>query len=80
MGLQQYEIAMRPCVDGQTLTPVTGRTLPLDPPVRNPEELAARSRNRYGTPRSEVEAAIAARVAPKAGGQTFGRERLGGER
>src|SRR5207253_1921992 len=29
MGLARYEVALRPCVDGQMLGPVTGTTLPL---------------------------------------------------
>jgi hypothetical protein len=31
MGLSRYEIAGRVCVDGQTLAPLTGITLPLPP-------------------------------------------------
>ena len=61
-GLGQYEIAARPSVDGTTLAPVTGTTLPLGPVVRDPDELAAASRDRYGVPRAEVEAAIKART------------------
>jgi len=32
-GLAAFEVALRPCVDGATLDPVTGRTLPLPDPV-----------------------------------------------
>ena len=32
-SLAAYEIAMRPCVNGVTLSPVTGRTLPLPVPT-----------------------------------------------
>ncbi|MEU5428225.1 type IV secretory system conjugative DNA transfer family protein [Streptomyces olivoreticuli] len=61
-GLGRYEIAMRPCVDGQTLAPVTGVTLQLEPPIRNGAELGQRSRQRYGVDRADVEAALRARV------------------
>lgn len=66
MGLATYEIAARLCVDGQTLAPVTGRTLPLPEPVRDArairEELAAR----HGMARAEVEAGLRSRTRPKA--------------
>jgi hypothetical protein len=78
MGLQEYEIAMRPCVAGRTLTPVTGRTLPLDEPVRDPEQLAARARHAYGVPAAEVELAIAHRQETRPRSTAFGREDLGG--
>ena len=64
MGLARYEVALRPCVDGQMLGPVTGTTLPLPEPVRDGANLAEASRQRYGTPRAEVEAALRARLAP----------------
>jgi hypothetical protein len=76
MGLQEYEIAMRPCVGGRTLTPVTGRTLPLDEPVRDPEQLAARSGDEYGVPAADVEQAIARRQETRPGSTKFGREDL----
>jgi hypothetical protein len=61
MGLARYEFAMRPLVDGQTLAPLTGTTLPLPPAVRDGAALAEASRARYGRPRSEVEAALKVR-------------------
>lgn len=64
MGLARYEIAIRPCVDGQTLSPVTGSTLPLSEPVGEVAELARDSRERWGRPRAEVEADLRARVEP----------------
>lgn len=78
-GLATYEIAMRPCVDGSTLPPVTGRTLPLAEPVTDGAALARRSRERFGRPRADVEAALDRRInelgdyAPR-----VGRERRGG--
>jgi hypothetical protein len=61
MGLARYEFAMRPLVDGQTLAPLTGTTLPLPPAVRDGAALAEASRARYGRPRAEVEEALKAR-------------------
>lgn len=62
-GLGPYEVAIRPCVNGQTLPPVTGKTRPLPRAVRDPSEVARLSRERHGTPRAEVEAALADRIA-----------------
>jgi len=62
MGLEAFEIAMRPCVGGSTLSPVTGRTLALPEPVRDGSVLANRSRARYGANRAEVEATLQARL------------------
>lgn len=62
MGLARFEIALRPCVDGQTLAPVTGVTLPLAAPVRDEDELAHAARERWGRSRADIEADLAARV------------------
>ena len=62
MGLRKYEIAARLCVDGQTRAPMTGTTLLLDEPIRDAVALVQASRERYGVPRAEVEAALSARV------------------
>jgi hypothetical protein len=64
MGLEAFEIAMRPSVGGTTLGPVTGRTLPLTEPGRDGAALAEYSRSRYGKARSDVEAALNARLNP----------------
>ncbi len=79
MGLDTYEVAIRPCVDGQTRSPVTGKTLPLPEAGRDPEELARVSRERYGRPRAEVEAGLRARVDVGAAGSgpRIGRTRRG---
>lgn len=61
-GADAYEIALRPCVNSQTLAPVTGRTLPLPDPVRDPKRLARDAARRYGTPRRDVERALRART------------------
>jgi hypothetical protein len=78
-NLAAYEVAMRPSVQGQTLSPVTGRTLPLSEAVRDGAALAAASRARFGTPRAEVEQAIRGRTeVPERGGRRLGRETSGG--
>jgi hypothetical protein len=70
MGLARYEFAMRPLVDGQTLAPLTGTTLPLPPAIRDGAALAEASRERYGRPRTEVEAALKVRgQAPEDGSE-----------
>ena len=83
MGLGRWEIAVRPCVNGVTLAPVTGTTQPLGPILRNATELADASRLRYGgTPRADVEAAIRARIvvpSSSGGGVLFGRKKRGGQ-
>jgi hypothetical protein len=76
--LGPYEVAIRPYVNGSTLTPVTGRTYPLPEPMRDGHELAAESRQRFGIARDEVEAATLERLAVPAGKRsnelTFGGE------
>lgn len=62
MGLDAYEVAVRPSVGGRTIAPVTGTTLPLPAPSRDGQALAQASRERYGTPRGAVEAALQART------------------
>lgn len=62
-GLEPYEVVMRACVDGQTLPPVTGRTVPLPPRFRDAHDVARESSESFGTPRADVEAALAARIA-----------------
>jgi hypothetical protein len=76
-GLAAYEIAMRPCVDGVTLAPVTGRTLPLPPASRDGAALADAARERFGRARADVEAATAARIVGPTGQRT-GRQTTGG--
>jgi hypothetical protein len=73
MGLGQYEIALRPCVGGRTDSPVTGTTLPLPEVSTDGAELASASRERYGTPRAEVEAALASRLQVTQRGHGYGR-------
>jgi hypothetical protein len=72
-GLQAHEIALRPCVNGQTLMPVTGTTLPLDAPTGDADVMASSSRAIYGVPRAVVEAALAARVTVPGGRGRVGR-------
>jgi hypothetical protein len=77
-GLRAYEIAMRSCIGGQTVAPVTGITAPLGEPVRDGAALAAASRERYGVPRDEVEAALVARVTGREPEKIGRRTRAGG--
>lgn len=78
-SLAAYEIAMRPCVNGATLGPVTGRTLPLPPATSDGAALAQASLARWGTPRPEVEAALRARIAGPERTRRTGRQETGGE-
>lgn len=79
-GLHAYEIALRASVNGVTLPPATGRTVPLGPATTDGRVLAGLSRERYGMPRTEVEAALAARITVGKRQATFGWEaRPGGQ-
>lgn len=80
-GLPAYEIALRASVNGQTLSPATGRTLPLVPATADGADVAGHSRARFGVPRADVEAAIAARITIETERAQFGRDsRPGGRR
>jgi Type IV secretion-system coupling protein DNA-binding domain len=70
MGLAQFEVAVRPCVHGQTLAPVTGTTLPMSAPSQDAQGIAVASRQRHGQPRSDVEAAIKVRSTSPVAGKT----------
>ncbi|MGI5204073.1 type IV secretory system conjugative DNA transfer family protein [Spirillospora sp. CA-108201] len=61
-GLDTYEIAMRPCVNSRTLSPVTGRTLQLPEPIRAPADLKRDSLAQHGTARAEIEDACLRRT------------------
>ncbi|MFB8777147.1 type IV secretory system conjugative DNA transfer family protein [Streptomyces broussonetiae] len=80
MGMEAHEVAARLSVDGQTRTAVTGTTLPLGEPLRDASALAVASRERYGVPRADVEAALRARVTPGNSGPRIGRTRQWGGR
>lgn len=78
MGLRAYEVAARLCVDSQTRSPVTGRTLPLEEPVRDAFALTQASRERFGIPRADVEAGLRLRVpAAQTSASQIGRRRGG---
>lgn len=77
MGLPAHEVAIRPCINGQTRPPTTGITRPLPEPVRDPDALAEYSRQRFGMPRADVEAALRARIETP-GATRIGRTRRGG--
>jgi hypothetical protein len=76
-GLPAFELAMRPCVGAHTLAPVTGVSLPLDEPFTDGAAVAEASRQRYGLPRAQVEAALRARIQV-ATPSTIGRRRRDG--
>lgn len=60
--LGPYEVALRPCVNGATLTPMTGRTLPAPEPCRDGAVLAEYSRRQYGKTAETVEQQILDRL------------------
>jgi len=60
--LGPYEVALRPCVNGTTLTAVTGRTLPAPDAIRDGAALAEYSRRRYGKTAETVEQQILDRL------------------
>ncbi|NUL28412.1 type IV secretory system conjugative DNA transfer family protein [Streptomyces lunaelactis] len=76
-GLPAYEIAVRPSINGQTRPPTTGLTYPLSEPTHDPAVLAEQSRQRYGTPRADVEAALRSRIETPASAR-IGRSKRGG--
>ncbi|MGI9003530.1 MAG: type IV secretory system conjugative DNA transfer family protein [Pseudonocardia sp.] len=61
-SLGAYEIALRPCVGGATLMPVTGTTYPLPDPTTDGAALADDSRRRYGHSAADIDAQITART------------------
>lgn len=87
MRLPSFEIAAQLSESNAPARPVTGLTLPLPDPVREPAELARYSAQRYGVARSDIEAAMLARMTPPrrgqntsaAGGASFGRRTLGND-
>lgn len=75
-NLETFGVAMRPSVGGRTLPPVTGTTLPLPDPIRDPRSLAALSRKQFGMSRRLVEAGLSRRVhAGSATSAELGRRR-----
>lgn len=65
MGLGVHEIVARLCVNGQTRTPVSGRTLPLSAAIREPAELRRAAAETLGSSRADVEAGLVARSQPR---------------
>jgi len=81
-GLNAFEFAMKPCVDGATLPPLTGTTLPLGEPLWDAARVATVSREQFGLSRAAVEAGLRTRLAVGGAGtptsDRFGREVTGG--
>lgn len=65
-ALSPHEIALRPCVGGNTLSPVTGITYPLPHPVTDPAALTQASSQHYGLPAWQIEAQINERTTTTA--------------
>lgn len=76
-GLAAHEVAIRACVNGQTLRPVTGTTLPLPTPIYDAAALAEASRKRYGLPHADGEAAMLRRLVVPQDFGSIGRQRWG---
>lgn len=76
-GLAAYEIAAQLSIDGQTRMPVTGTTLPLAAPAIEVPALATESRQRHGSARADVEAALLSRIAVTSKTGIDGRRRRG---
>ncbi len=79
-SLPAYEVAMRLCSNGQTTRPVTGKTRPLVSATTDVQMLRELSRQHYGQPRADVEAAMALRLDGQAeSNEGFGKRDLGSE-
>jgi hypothetical protein len=79
MGLPPYEAVASCFAGGSTRPPATIATLALPPAVRAASEVFELSRDRWGTPRQEVDAAIAERQrGGRRGGEAIGRGRRDG--
>lgn len=61
-GLDPFEIAMRPCINGQTRAPVTGTTLLMPDAIHDPEMVRLYAIARFGKERLAVEQAHAQRI------------------
>ena len=61
-NLGAYEIALRPCVGGRTLMPVTGTTYPLPEATTDGAALARDSRRRYGHCAADIDTQITGRT------------------
>jgi hypothetical protein len=62
MGLPAYEVIARLCVNGQTRSPVSGRTFALPDAFRDVEAVGREVAERYGQKRADIEAAIVTRT------------------
>lgn len=60
--LPSREVVVSLVSDAEVQPAATGRTLPLDPALRDPQTVAERSRQRYGVSADDVEAALKRRL------------------
>lgn len=74
-ALGRYEVVAQLCLDGQVLAPATGVTLPPPEPTSAGERARRLSRERYGRPRSAVDAEIRARHGERPGSGAVGSRR-----
>jgi Helicase HerA, central domain len=77
-GLGRFEVALRPCLDGVTHSPLTLATVPLPQAARDGRELMVASQNRYGRNCADVEAALRTRLTTASPNGTVGRRAVGG--
>ncbi len=64
MGIEAFQAIAAVHAGGRTQAPATILTLPPEPALRTADEVRARSRERWGVDRNEIEAARRARVEP----------------
>jgi len=76
MGLDPYQAITTVYAGGQVQPPASIQTLPPERPLRFPSELRSLSRERWGVPRDQIDAARRARVeTPTNGDSPVGRRR-----
>lgn len=76
-SLEAFEVYVRLSVDGAVTPYFSGRTAAASPTTTDPERARARSRQRYGVPRRDTDAALTALVAGSeaSGHRSIGRAR-----
>jgi hypothetical protein len=77
-GLGAYEVVAQLFGAGTTQPPASARTRPMPPTTADPELIRSQSRQRYGVPRQEVDAAIRRRQQGRTDAPVQRRPRPGG--